>query len=319
MTLGASVHPVLSLLLARAAEGSRPDSRKDPHRLGLVIEGGGMRGVVSAGMTAALEGLGLLPCFDVVYGASAGAMNGAYFVAGQAAYGMSIYYEDLNDRRFMNLARYFTRRPMLSLDYLLEEIVKREKLLDWERILRSEVPLKVVAFSLTGLRTVVLGPYRDRAHLFQSLRASATVPLVAGPPVSLDGDLLVDALLSEPVPFKSALSEGCTHVLCLLTRPRGDRPDRSTLYDRWVQGPRLRRRYPHLADLYLQRPAEYAAEIEAVWRGTDHPAGAPLMCAVAPAPAPTTLDRLENRRDRLFVAANGGFRAMTAAVRGCPA
>jgi len=310
------VHPVLSLLLERADGRSRPGSRTDPYKIGLAIEGGGMRGVVSAGMTAALESLGLLPCFDVVYGASAGAMNGAYFVAGQAAHGMSIYYENLNDRRFINPVRYFTRRPMLSLEYLLEEIVKREKLLDWERILRSEVPLKVVAFSLTKRRTVTLGPYRDRTHLFDSLRASATVPLVAGPPVSIDGDPLVDALLSEPVPFKSALGEGCTHVLCLLTRPRTDLPDKPTPYDRWVQVPRLRRRHPDLVDLYLRRPAEYAAEIGAVWRATDDPAGAPFVCAVAPAPAPSTLARLEKRRDRLFVAANGGFRALTGAVRG---
>jgi predicted patatin/cPLA2 family phospholipase len=277
-----------------------------------------MRGVVSAGMTAALESLGLLPCFDVVYGASAGAMNGAYLVAGQAAFGMSIYYEDLNDRRFIDPVRYFTRRPMLALDYLLEEIVKREKVLDWERILSSEVALKVVAFSLTKRRTVTLGPYRDREHLFDSLRASATVPLVAGPPVSIDGDSLVDALLSEPVPFKSALSEGCTHVLCLLTRPRTDRPDKPTAYDRWIQAPRLKRRHPDLVDLYLRRPAEYAAEIGAVWRATDDPMGAPFVCAVAPAPAALPLDRLEKRQDRLFVAAGAGFRAMTAAVRGCP-
>jgi predicted acylesterase/phospholipase RssA len=42
-----------------------------------------MRGVVSAGMLVALEQLGTLDCFDSIWGASAGALNGAYFLTGQ--------------------------------------------------------------------------------------------------------------------------------------------------------------------------------------------------------------------------------------------
>ena len=49
-----------------------PGARDDPHRVALVLEGGGMRGVVSAGMAAALERLDLTRCLDLVVGASAG-------------------------------------------------------------------------------------------------------------------------------------------------------------------------------------------------------------------------------------------------------
>ena len=70
-------HPVLDVLHARLREGSAPGARSDPHRVAVVLEGGGMRGVVSAGMTAALERLGLTRCFDLVVGSSAGALNAA--------------------------------------------------------------------------------------------------------------------------------------------------------------------------------------------------------------------------------------------------
>jgi predicted acylesterase/phospholipase RssA len=63
-------HPVLEVLRERTESGSVPGGRRDPHRVALVIEGGGMRGVVSAGMTAALERLGLTACFDLVVGAN---------------------------------------------------------------------------------------------------------------------------------------------------------------------------------------------------------------------------------------------------------
>ena len=63
-----------------------------------------MRGVVSAGMVSALEELGLTHAFDAVYGSSAGAINAAYFLAGQARLGTTIYYEDINNARFIDLA-----------------------------------------------------------------------------------------------------------------------------------------------------------------------------------------------------------------------
>src|SRR5437762_13550 len=90
-------HPVIELILDRARSRSQPLKRVDGFKLGLAIEGGSMRGVVSAGMVTALEYLQLLNVFDSVYGSSAGAFNGAFFVANQAAYGTTIYYENINN------------------------------------------------------------------------------------------------------------------------------------------------------------------------------------------------------------------------------
>jgi hypothetical protein len=68
---GSRLHPVLEALRRRAATGSLPGEsgggrRRDGLRIGLAIEGGGMRGCVPAGMAAALEHLGLRDCFDMV-------------------------------------------------------------------------------------------------------------------------------------------------------------------------------------------------------------------------------------------------------------
>ncbi len=87
----ATTHPVTQVLKQRARAGSRPGAREDGHRVALVLEGGGMRGVVSAGMTAAIERLGLTPGFDLVAGASAGAINGAALLAGAAPRGRDLH------------------------------------------------------------------------------------------------------------------------------------------------------------------------------------------------------------------------------------
>ncbi len=77
---------MLRALAARCRTGSRPGARDDGLRIALIIEGGGMRGVISAGMALALDELGLVPAFDAVYGASAGAITGAWLlVSGRRA------------------------------------------------------------------------------------------------------------------------------------------------------------------------------------------------------------------------------------------
>ena len=79
-----SSHPVIRCLVERWSSGSTPRTRAfgggDGNKIALCIEGGGMRGCVAAGSTAALHFLGLADAFDCVYGSSAGSMVGAMAV-----------------------------------------------------------------------------------------------------------------------------------------------------------------------------------------------------------------------------------------------
>ncbi|CAB9504974.1 Patatin-like phospholipase [Seminavis robusta] len=76
-------HPVLQLLRQRHQTNSTPGHRADTAHIALAIEGGGMRGAVSAGMSAAIASLGLTDAFDSVYGSSAGSIVGAYMISRQ--------------------------------------------------------------------------------------------------------------------------------------------------------------------------------------------------------------------------------------------
>jgi predicted patatin/cPLA2 family phospholipase len=51
------------------------------------------------------------------------------------------------------------------------------------------------------------------------LRASANVPEVAGRPILHRGRRLVDAAVFEPVPFRAAIADGCTHIVSVCSRP----------------------------------------------------------------------------------------------------
>src|SRR3990170_3981468 len=111
-------HPVIRAIRGRMrAGGRRPAGESPSSKLGLVVEGGGMRGVISGGALLAMDALGLAEAFDEVYAESAGAINGSYFLAGQAVLGSRIYFEDIANARFINPLRV---RRILDLDFLVD-------------------------------------------------------------------------------------------------------------------------------------------------------------------------------------------------------
>lgn len=270
-----------------------------------------MRGVISAGMVSALEALGLTHAFDAVYGSSAGAINAAYFLAGQAQLGTTIYYEDINNRRFIDLLRPLSGRPIVDLTFLLDDVAVRRKRLDVDRVLESASPLSVLATDVATRRAVALRGFRDSAGLLQALRAGATMPVVAGPPCRRGGREYLDASLTEPIPVPTAEAEGHTHILALLTRSGGMRP-RPSAFDRYFVGPRLRRLSPELADRYLRRAAPYSSLLQALDAGTG-PLG--QACVLSVRVADLHVGKLERRRAILEAGAQRGYEAVIAALR----
>jgi predicted patatin/cPLA2 family phospholipase len=191
----------------------------DPYKVALCIEGGGMRGVVSAGMVAALQDLGAARLFDHVYGSSAGALNGAYLLAGQADEGLPIYSEILPARHFVWWRRYLRGGPLLDLDDLLDVVMGELRPLDWSALTRSSPTFHALAYDIAARRSVALPDPRSRDQLFGALRATCRVPIVGGPPVEHDAHRWCDPALDEPVPCHTPLSHGATHLVVLSTRP----------------------------------------------------------------------------------------------------
>jgi predicted patatin/cPLA2 family phospholipase len=305
------VTQILDLLRARVARGSRPP-HADGASIALAVEGGAMRGVISAGMAWALEDLGYTDAFDAVYGSSAGAINAAYFLAGQAGLGTSIYYEDINTRAFIDFRRALRGRPILDLGFLLDDVACRRKVLDVARVTESPSPLTVMATDVDTQAAHIFRGFAGRTDLFGALRAGATMPVVAGGPYVHQGHRYLDASLSEPIPVPTAEADGHTHVLTLLTRSEPMRPQPSA-FDRFFVGPRLRRVSPAMATRYLARAAPYSALIRAIDAGTG-PLGRAAVLGVRV--EGLRIGRLERRRDVLAAGARQGYTAITTLIAG---
>jgi predicted patatin/cPLA2 family phospholipase len=269
-----------------------------------------MRGVVSAGMVSALEALGLGNGFDAVYGSSAGALNAAYFLAGQAARGTTIYYEDINNRRFIDVRRAVQGRPILDLDFLMGEVLTRRKPLNLEHVLATHVPFSIMATDVATAKAVRFRGFSDARELLTALRAGATMPVLAGEPVVFRGRRLFDASVTEPIPVPTAESDGHTHLLVLLTRTRNEPRSVSPL-DRLFVIPRLRRIAPALVPAFVDRSHPYASLLTCIAAGRG-PAGRAEVMGIRP--LPPAVGRLERRRDRLVAGAQSGYHAVMAAL-----
>jgi predicted patatin/cPLA2 family phospholipase len=213
--LGMRPASAIANILARARSGAVAGSARDGRKLALVVEGGAMRGVFSCGADAGLEALGLTRVFDEVYACSAGAINAAYFLSGQAAYGVTIYYEDINNRNFINPWRL---NRILDLDFLFDRVICDRKPLQVDKVLASPSRLLI---SITDARTgagFLAEAQSSPFALLDLLRASATHPLLSEPMMLLGDRECFDGGFANPLPIEDAIDNGCTDVLVFLTR-----------------------------------------------------------------------------------------------------
>jgi predicted patatin/cPLA2 family phospholipase len=311
---GPTRHPVIDLALARAASGSVPGQRDDGHRLGLAIASGGMRGAISGGMVTALHDLGLVDVFDAVYGSSAGAFAGAYFLARAPALGTSVYYEDLVSGDWLSYRRARSGGTLLSSEFLIDEVLTSRKPLDFERVVGSPAPLYAIATSVTTFDAVPITGFRDAGELREALRASSRIPFVAGPPVVVRGEPLVDGGIAESIPTRAALADGCTHLLVLLNQKRGQPHAQRATSEDGLMCRYLNRRIPGLGSAYVKRAAAYDAEVLALERQTESSeGGAPALYALQMSEDGPDLKTLEQDAEKLFDAAAAGAVAVHAA------
>lgn len=306
-------HPVVQLLARRKAEGSRPGERSDGRRVALVIEGGGMRGVVSAGMTAALEQLGLKDAFDEVHGASAGAFSGTFLLAGQATYLTGLYQHGFGDPRFVSARRALVGKPLFDLDYVIDEVWTHQRPLQTERVLACATELYITATDVETTEINSLTGFQDAAAIKDAMRASSRLPWLAGGPVEFRGRRYFDATLAEAIPIHAA-ERSATDMLVLQTRPHGVTHTPmsgglASLTDRY-----LTKFNPALVPLRRSRSERYDALTAELARRAAEPDA--RVCVIRPPAGALMVRQVETKLAKLATAGSHGFRAAWMALTG---
>jgi len=215
---GTDPDQVIDAIRRRALGQLTCRTANDGRRLGLVIEGGGMRGSTTAGGALALAHLGLSGLFDDVYATSAGVMNAAYYLSRQEDIGISIYFDDLATRAFYNPLRVW---KVLDVDYVMEDVVKGRKRLDLDRLRQSPSRFHVALLDRATGESVVVNTGLAKECTYSVLHAALSVPVLYNRPVMVAGRPCMDGGLGIPFPLTHAIADGCTDILVLLSHPVG--------------------------------------------------------------------------------------------------
>lgn len=302
-------HPTLEVLRRRREEKSQPGSRLDGERVALLVEGGGMRGVTSGAMLSALDDLGYKNTLDAIYGYSAGAVNAAYFLAGDTWFPLSIYYDHLASRRFVDFLRPLRRLPIMNLSFAFDVVADKLNPLDYQRVCESPIPLTVAISMVDTQRPELIDQFRSPADLREALVASCWLPFaIAGTArfrdrPALDGGVLMPSML------KAAEDAGATRILSLRTRSTPVAPERNGIF-RIITSRYLEGLQPGLGRAYLAQRAALnsPAERTRVSRAIE----------VGPLPSHARLMRHETDPNKVLRAARNAYAAMYALLEQVP-
>lgn len=265
-------------------------------KTGLVLEGGGMRGLYTTGVLDRFmdEEIG----FDYVVGVSAGACNAVSYLSGQRGRSYRINTRYVRDKRYAGLENLIKHRSVFGMDFLFDTIPNELDPFDYEAFFASPGEFLCVATDVQTGRPAYFNKDDIRATGTAALRASSSIPGFS-PMVELEGGRYLDGGASDPIPVHRALRDGCDRVVAVLTRPRDyrKRPEPLRSFYR-----RLYRDYPAMTELLDRRYLLYNRTLEDI--AALEREGRVLV--VAPE-APLELGRFEKNPARLRAAAWLGY------------
>jgi predicted patatin/cPLA2 family phospholipase len=263
---------------------------------GLVLEGGGLRGVYTSGALRYFMDRNLF--FPYVAGVSMGACNGANYIARQPERNRIVNIRYVNDRRYLSRLRWLTGGELFGMDFLFDTIPNRLVPFDIETYLASSQRHVVgVTDCITG-EALFFDQKTGGQEILTLLRATCSLPFAADP-VHFRGRLLMDGGIAAPVPVSKSLADGNRRHVLILTRPEGYAKKTSHL----LQLARFRyRKFPGLCRRLMSRADDYnltLARVEEMVKSGE-------AFVIRPAEA-LRVRRIDTRKDRLYEAYDQGY------------
>lgn len=185
-------------------------------KTGLVLEGGGMRGIYTAGVLDVFLEHGI--SFDGVIGVSAGAIHGCSFVSGQIGRSIRYYKKYCNDKRFMSFQNMIRTGDMVDEQFCYHQLPETLDPYDYDAFNRSNVAYYVTCTNLVTGRPEYL-QITDMKKQIDLMRASASLPYVSRI-VEYEGKKLLDGGCSDSIPVHAFMKMGYEKNVVVLTRHR---------------------------------------------------------------------------------------------------
>ena len=187
-------------------------------KIGLVLEGGGMRGLFSAGVLDALLELKELSVNGIV-GVSSGALFGVNYVSKQKERAVRYNKKYADDKRYMGLYSWITTGNAVNKDFAFYELPCKLDVFDNETFKKAKTDFYVVMTNVeSGKPEYVL--IEDAFAQMEYLRATSALPF-ASKIIEINGKKYLDGGISDSIPIDFCESLGYDKIIAVLTRPEG--------------------------------------------------------------------------------------------------
>ena len=187
-------------------------------KTGLVLEGGGMRGLFTAGVMDVMMEHGIR--FDGIVGVSAGATFGCNYKSHQIGRVLRYNIRFKDDPRYMGLRSLLQTGDLVGAEFSYHTLPNELDLYDYDACNSDPAEFHVVCTDVeTGEPVYHRIDFMDDNGL-EWIRASASMPLVSRP-VSVGGRLLLDGGISDSIPLRYFQGQGFERNVVILTQHKG--------------------------------------------------------------------------------------------------
>jgi predicted patatin/cPLA2 family phospholipase len=255
---------------------------------GLVLEGGGFRGIYTAAVLDVFLREKLF--FNYVIGVSAGAAYGVSYVSRQYERNLEVN-QYVSDKRYCGWSNYFRNGSYFNWDFVYREIPEKLIPFSFETFKRSGTRMRVVVTNCLSGRAEYHELNNTPVDRFRELlTATSSLPFISRM-IELDGNYYMDGGIADAIPVQQAFSDKMDRVVVILTRHEGYRKkeSRSTFLLRLIY-----RNYPNMVKSFLERADRYNKTLDIIEQLEKEG----KVFIIRP-PSPLRVARLENDPEKL--------------------
>lgn len=185
---------------------------------GLVLEGGGMRGVYTAGVLECFLEHDIF--FPYVIGVSAGACNAASYLSRQKGRNHTVNIKYVSDPRYISWRNFLKNRQFFGMDFIFDEIPNKLVPYDYEAFYRNPAEFVIGTTDCNTGNPVYFSKEDYGQEVLTVLKASSSLPFIAKE-ITFKDKVLLDGGISDPIPIKKAKADGYKKNIVILTRNEG--------------------------------------------------------------------------------------------------
>ncbi len=220
---------------------------------GLVLEGGGMRGVFTSGV---LDGLMKHECyFSYVVAVSAGACNGISYISRQPRRARYTNIDLLKKYDYISIKNLLVQGSLFNPDLLYDRFPNEIAPFDYETYRQNPAVFEVVTTNCSTGRPCYLSEKTDPKRIMAIVKASSSLPIVSNI-TTVDGIPMLDGGITDSIPVNRAIAQGHSTNVVVLTRNKGYRSsenDFKTPNFIYKDYPRLRVALSHHVKVYNEQ------------------------------------------------------------------